>query len=137
MLGCAVFSQDLHILLCMRFQLSFNFVKSKSKFFFTRCITLKHVMSLRCPSPRHCAQATRLISKKCRSSGEPLATLPDLTGPRFDLLTPKKNALPLDQQASHLTSFQVKLYYKQVCNISFLFFQMTYSSNGLKMNLRV
>ena len=66
-LSCTVFSQDLGILLCMWFRLSFNFIKSKSNFSllvyssltllvikislpvinFTCCITLKHVTSLR------------------------------------------------------------------------------------------
>ena len=66
-------------------------------------------MSLRGPSPRHCAQVTLLLSKKCRSSREPLATLSDLTGPRFDLPLSETNALLLDQLAGHLSTFQVKL----------------------------
>ena len=38
--------------------------KSSSQIFcFTRCITRKRVTSLRGPSPRHCAQATQLLSK--------------------------------------------------------------------------
>ena len=41
----------------------------------TRCITSKRGMSLRSPSPRHCARATQLLSKKNRGSGETLATL--------------------------------------------------------------
>ena len=53
-------------------------------FYYTRCNTPKRVTSWRGPSPRHCARATQLLSKKCRSSGEPLATLSDLTGPRFE-----------------------------------------------------
>ena len=69
---------------------------------------LKHVTSLRGPSPRHCARATLLIFKKCRDSGEPLATLSDLTGTRFDLSL-QTNALPLDQLTRHLTLFQVKV----------------------------
>ena len=44
-------------------------------FYYTRCDTLKCITSLRGPSPRHCARATQLLSKKCRSGGEPLATL--------------------------------------------------------------
>ena len=44
-------------------------------FHYTRCITPKRVTSWRGPSPRHCARATQLLSKKCRSGGEPLATL--------------------------------------------------------------
>ena len=44
-------------------------------FIYTRCSTPKRVTSLRGPSPRHCARATQLLSKKCCSGGEPLATL--------------------------------------------------------------
>ena len=44
----------------------------KLNFHYTRCITPVRVMSLRGPSPRHCAAATRLLPKKYRSSGEPL-----------------------------------------------------------------
>ena len=44
-------------------------------FHYTRWITPKRVRSWRGPSPRHCAWATQLLSKKCRSGGEPLATL--------------------------------------------------------------
>ena len=33
---------------------------------------------------RGCAQATLLLSKKCRNSGGLLETLSDLTGPRLD-----------------------------------------------------
>ena len=57
--------------------------KSNQIFHYTRWITPKRVTSLRGPSPHHCAQATQLLSKKCRSGGEPLATLSNLTGPRF------------------------------------------------------
>ena len=35
------------------------------------------------PSPRHCARAIQLLSKKCCRGGEPLAILSDLTNPRF------------------------------------------------------
>ena len=44
-------------------------------FHYTCCNTLNRVTSFRGPSPRHCARATQLLSKKCRSGGEPLATL--------------------------------------------------------------
>ena len=44
-------------------------------FHYTRCKTPKRVASWRGPSPRHCAQATHLLLKKCCSGGEPLATL--------------------------------------------------------------
>ena len=40
-------------------------------FRYTRCKTPKRVTSLRGPSPRRCARATQLLSKKCRSGGEP------------------------------------------------------------------
>ena len=38
-------------------------------FYYTRWITPKRVTSWRGPSPRHCARATQLLSKKCRSGG--------------------------------------------------------------------
>ena len=41
----------------------------------SRCITPNRATSLRSPSPRHCAWATQLLLKKCRSGGEPLAKL--------------------------------------------------------------
>ena len=44
-------------------------------FCYTRCITSKRPTSLWGPSPRHCAWATPLFSKKCRSGGEPLAAV--------------------------------------------------------------
>ena len=50
-------------------------------------ITKKSVTGWRSPSTRHCAKATQLLLKKCRSGREPLAALPDFTGPRFK---PKK-----------------------------------------------
>ena len=43
--------------------------------FNTRCITLKRVRSWRGPTPRHCTRVAQLLSKKCCSGGEPLATL--------------------------------------------------------------
>ena len=64
------------------------------------CITPKRVTSWWGSSPRHCApQVTQILSKKCRSGGEPLATLCLIT-PALDLnLRPhvlETNALPLD-----------------------------------------
>ena len=50
-------------------------IKSNQIFHYTRWITPKRVTSWRGPSPRHCARATQFLSKKCRSGGEPLATL--------------------------------------------------------------
>ena len=56
----------------------------------------KRVASLRGPSPRHCARATQLLSKKFRSGGEPLAKL-CLIWPARDLNlrppAPEANAL--------------------------------------------
>ena len=50
-------------------------IKSNQIYHYTRCNTPKRVTSLRGPSRRHCAGATQLLSKKCRSGGELLATL--------------------------------------------------------------
>ena len=47
---------------------------SNQMFRYTRCNTPKRVTSWRGPSSRHCSRATQLLSKKCRSGGEPLAT---------------------------------------------------------------
>ena len=55
--------------------INLNHPTSNQIFHYTRCTTPKRVTSLRGPSPRHCARATQLLSKKCRSGGEPLATL--------------------------------------------------------------
>ena len=49
--------------------------KSNSKFCYIICITPKRVTNWRGPSPRHCAQAAQLLSKKCCSGGKPFATL--------------------------------------------------------------
>ena len=84
-LSCAVFYQDLDILLCMRFQLSFNFIKSKPNLSLYSLYNAEACNQFAGSSPSHCAQATLLLSKKCCSSSELLATLSDLTGPRFDL----------------------------------------------------
>ena len=43
-------------------------------FHYTRCITSKHVTSLRGSSSRHCALEAQLLLKKYRIGGEPLAT---------------------------------------------------------------
>ena len=54
------------------------------------------------PSPRYCARASRLLSKKYRSGGEPLATLCPIW-PARDLKlrppAPETSALQLDQLA--------------------------------------
>ena len=127
-----LFSHRTLILFCASdFNCHLTLSNQNQIFLYTRCITLNHVTSLRGPSSRHCARATLLFSKKCCSSGEPLATLSDLTGPKIEL--------PLPRRTRYCSTFQVKLqlYYKQICNASFLFFQMTYSSNDLEMNPRV
>ena len=78
--------------------------KSNQIFHYTCCNTPKRVTSWRGPSPRHCARATQLLSKKYRSGGEPLATLSPIW-PARDLKlrppAPETNALPLDQLAGH------------------------------------
>ena len=53
-------------------------------FHYTHCNTPKRVTSLRGPSPRHYAWAAQLLLKKCRSGGEPLATVSDMTGSIFE-----------------------------------------------------
>ena len=60
--------------------------QSHQVFHYTRCIAPKRVMSLRGPSPCHCAQATQLrafeeVSQRWRAVGN---TVFDLTGPRFE-----------------------------------------------------
>ena len=84
-LSCAVFSHTLTFFCACDFNCHLTLSNQNRIFLYTRCITLKHVMSLRGLSLRHCTQATLLLSKKCRSSSEPLATQSDLTGPRLDL----------------------------------------------------
>ena len=63
------------------------------------------MISWRGPSPRHCARVTRLLSKKCRSGGKPLATLCSIW-PALDLnlrpSAPETNALPLNQLAGQI-----------------------------------
>ena len=66
-------------------------------FHYTRCNTLRRVTSWRGPFPRHCTRATQLLSKKCRSGGEPLATLCPIWPARdlnFRPPAPETNALP-------------------------------------------
>ena len=85
------------------------------KFHYTRCI------SLRGPSPRHCARATQLLSKKYRSGIEPLATQCSIR-PARDLNlgppAPETNALPLDQMAGAFSRIDVVIQrqseYKQI-----------------------
>ena len=76
---------------------------SNQVFHYTCCNMLKRVMSWRGPSPRHCARATQLLSKKCRSGGKPLATLCPIWSARHLNLrppAPETTALPCDQLAS-------------------------------------
>ena len=54
---------------------------------YTCCNTQKRVTSWRSPSLSHYARAPQLFSKKCCSCGEPLATLSDLIGRRFETQT--------------------------------------------------
>ena len=71
-------------------------------FHYTRYTTPKHVTSLRGSFPHHCVRAIQLLSKKCCSGGEPLATLSPIWLVRDLNLrppAPETNALPLDQQA--------------------------------------
>ena len=82
---------------------------SNQIFHYTRSNTLKRVSSLRGPFPRHCARATQLLSKKCRSGGKPLATLGPIRLAR-DSLAPETNALPLDQLASRKILLNCKMY---------------------------
>ena len=81
-------------------------------FHYTRCITPKRVTSLRGPSPRYCARATLLLSKKCRSGGKPLATLCQILLAR-DLNPrppgPRTNALPLDHGKVNLEKTMYRL----------------------------
>ena len=51
-------------------------------------ISSKRLASLVGSFLRHSVRVTQLLSKKCHGGGgEPLATLFDLTGPRFELQT--------------------------------------------------
>ena len=98
--GAIIYNLSLHGFMFFYFcLLKSNEIKS---FIYTRCSTPKRVTSLRGPSPRHCARATQLLSKKCCSGGEPLAAL-CLIWPARDLNlkppAPETNALPLDQLA--------------------------------------
>ena len=49
--------------------------ESNQVFYYNRCITPKSVITLRSSSPRHCARAKQLLSKKCCCRGEQLAKL--------------------------------------------------------------
>ena len=63
---------------------------------------IKCVESLRHTLPHHCALATQLLSKKCHSDGELLATLCPTRPPRdlnLRLPAPEANALPFVQLA--------------------------------------
>ena len=60
--------------------------KSNQIFYYTRCNTPERVTSWRGPSPLHCARTTQLLSKMCRSGGEPLQHYVRFDQPRFELL---------------------------------------------------
>ena len=62
---------------------------SNQIFHYTRCTTPKRVTSSR--GPFHCALATQLLLKKCCSGGEPLATVSNLTGLRFEPKTSRSS----------------------------------------------
>ena len=67
----------------------------------------RRVTSLWGPSPHDYARASRLLSKKCWSSGEPLATIYPIWPARDLNLTPpapETNSLRLDQLAGFLES---------------------------------
>ena len=56
---------------------------SNQIFHYIRCNTLKRVTRRRGPFLRHCTRETQILSNKCRSGCESLATL-HLTNPRFE-----------------------------------------------------
>ena len=67
------------------------------------------------PSPRHCARATRLLSRKCRSGSEPSATLFPIWPVRDLNLgppSPEANALPLDQLDGYRVDILRKIFKK-------------------------
>ena len=53
-------------------------------FYYTRCITSKRVTSWRSSSPRHCALATQLLSKKYCSGASPWQHCCRFDCPRFE-----------------------------------------------------
>ena len=73
-----------------------------------RILCKSTLTSWRGPSPRHCPRATQLLSKKCGSGGQPLATL-CVIWPARDLNlgppAPETNILPLDLQIDQLHTF--------------------------------
>ena len=96
-------------------------------FHYTRGITPKPITSWRSPSPRHCARTTQLISKKCRSCGDPLATPHPIWEVRDSNLGPpaaEANALPW-------TSWPVRYYtYKTAQNQTNLNFCIHYQTKS-------
>ena len=90
---------------------------NKNRIFdYTSCITPKRATILRGSSPRHCARATQLPSKKYRSVGKPLATLCPICPARDSNLrppAPETNALPLDRLAG--TPQRLKKIFRSVC----------------------
>ena len=84
---------------------------------------LKHVTRLKRPSPCYNARERKLLSKTCCRGGEQLAAQCLIKLARDLNLkppAPETNTLPLDQLASHLTSYQVKLqlHNKLECDIA-------------------
>ena len=78
---CQIFNKNSAIV-CLGF--APNQIKIKI-FHYTRCKTPERVTSWRGPSPRHCARATQLLSKKMSQRWRAVGnTVSDLTGPRFE-----------------------------------------------------
>ena len=85
-------------------------------FHYTRCNTPKRVTSWRGPFPRHCARATQLLSKKCRSGGEPLATLclirpaldPQTSRSRDERVTARPSGIQLQLNVESLKVFEIQ-----------------------------
>ena len=97
---------------------NFSIAIQNQIFHYNRCIAPERVTSWRGPFTRHCAWATKLLLKKCRSGGELLApTVPDLTGPRFETQTSR----PRDE---HVTAHQLAFFF--VCNEPKIFCHQIY-----------
>ena len=107
-------------------------------FLCTCCITLKHVMSLQGPISESLRRSNTAPFKKTSQQWRAVRNTTSFDWLEIRPPASETNALPLDQQAGHLTSFQLKLqlYYKWICNDCFLFFQITYSTNKLEINPR-
>ena len=89
--------------------------------------------TLRGPSPRLCAGATQLLSKKCCSGGEPLVTQCSIRPVRYLNLrppAPEANALPLDQLAGSTMSL-LRLKINLICKFRDAILELHYNSNFL------